>query len=83
MSFYIIIATWLKLPLLYGERTHLCGHYIYFYGLSTFRGLDNGISPYLSCVFFPDSERTWFSEERGEGTITPGSNGASGTVRPV
>ena len=46
---YIIIATWLKLPLLYGERTHLCGHYIYFYGLSTFRGLDNGISPYLSC----------------------------------
>ena len=27
--------------------------------------------------------RTWFSEERGEGTITPGSNGASGTVRPI
>ena len=25
--------------------------------------------------------RTWFSEDRLEGTIIPGSNGASGTVR--
>ena len=37
--------------------------------------------PLVSLV--PVCLRTWFSEERGEGTITPGSNGASGTVRPV